>query len=86
MKKKRKKMTLDQIIKIQAIIDKRSVRSDTLELLNEKRYSKSKECMIRYGDMHIDHFIRVFVNNIDDSQIKEYVKKVIVGVFKNGTH
>ena len=30
-------MTLDQIIKIQAIIDKRSIRSDTLELLDKKK-------------------------------------------------
>jgi hypothetical protein len=95
-------MTLDQIIKIQSIIDKRAIRSDTLELLDQKRYSNSKECMIRYGDMHIDHFLRVF-NTLDEhavyietlngselkepeSKMKEYVKKVIVEVFKDGTH
>ena len=52
-------MTLDQIVKMQSIVDKRAIRSDTLEFLNEERYSNSKECMIRYGDMHIDHFLRV---------------------------
>ena len=52
-------MTLDQIVKIQSVIDKRAISSDTLEFLNEERYSNSKECMIRYGDMHIDHFLKV---------------------------
>ena len=36
-------MTLDQIVKIQSIIDKRAIRSDTLEFLDKKRYSKSKD-------------------------------------------
>jgi len=63
-------MTLDQIVKLQSIVDKRAIRSDTLEFLNEERYSNSKECMIRYGDMHIDHFLRVCANVMpDDSYI-----------------
>ena len=52
-------MTLDQIIKIQSIIDRREIRSDTLEILDIKRHSKSLDKKIRYGDMHIDHFITV---------------------------
>ena len=56
-------MTLDQIIKIQSIIDKREIRSDTLEILDIKRHSKSLGKKIRYGDMHIDHFLNVFFNN-----------------------
>ena len=36
-------MTLDQIIKIQSIIDKRAIRSDTLEFLDKERYSDSLE-------------------------------------------
>ena len=59
-------MTLDQIIKIQSVIDKRAIRSDTLEFLNQTRFSKSKQMNIRFGDMHIDHFIRVFCNFQDD--------------------
>ena len=59
-------MTLDQILNVQAIIDKRARRSDTREFLDKKRYSKSKDEWIRYGDMHFDHFIRVFVNGSDD--------------------
>ena len=57
-------MTLDQIVKMQSIVDKRAIRSDTLEFLNEQRFSESKQCMIRYGDMHIDHFLTV-VSNLD---------------------
>ena len=56
-------MTLDQIVKIQSIIDKKSIRSDTLEFLDKERYSDSLEKTIRYGDMHIDHFINVFLTS-----------------------
>ena len=56
-------MTLDQIVKIQSIIDKRAIRSDTLEYLNKERYSESLEKTIQYKDMHIDHFLNVFFNN-----------------------
>ena len=59
-------MTLDQIINIQSIIDKRSIRCDTKEFLDQTRFSKSKQMHIRFGDMHIDHFIRVFCNFQDD--------------------
>ena len=52
-------MTLDQVINLQSIVDKRARRSDTLEFLNKKRFSKSKQEWIRFGDMNIDHFIRV---------------------------
>tara|TARA_R110001592_G_scaffold85761_3_gene253327 strand:+ start:3243 stop:3503 length:261 start_codon:yes stop_codon:yes gene_type:complete len=57
-------MTLDQIVKIQSIIDKRAIRCDTLEFLNQTRYSHSKQSNIRFGDMHIDHFLTV-VSNLD---------------------
>lgn len=63
-------MTLDQIIKIQSIIDKRAIRSDTKEFLDQTRWSKSKQQRIRFGDMHIDHFIRVFCNFEDDSFLR----------------
>ena len=52
-------MTLDQILNIQSIIDKRARRSDTREFLDKKIYSKSKQEWIRFGDMHFDHFISV---------------------------
>lgn len=59
-------MTLDDIFQHQAIIDKRCISSDIKEFLNKKRFSESKKDWIRYGDMHITHFIRVFMNGSDD--------------------
>ena len=59
-------MTLDDIFQHQAIIDKRAIRYDTKNFLDKKRYSKSKEKWIRYGDMHFDHFISVVANGSDD--------------------
>ena len=56
-------MTLDQIVKIQSIIDKKYIRSDTLAFLDKERYSDSLDKTIRYGDMHIDHFINVFLTS-----------------------
>ena len=87
-------MTLDQIVKMQNIIDKRAIRSDTLEFLNEQRFSNSKQCMIRYGDMHIDHFLRVCANvmpndysdNDKTKEIFESIKKRILQEFDHGNH
>ena len=62
-------MTLNEIIKIQSVIDNRSIASDTINTLNNKfYYSKSKGVNIAIGDMHIDHFLRAF--KIDDYQKK----------------
>ena len=52
-------MTLEQAIKIQSILDKRASSFDTIEFLNHLRFSESKQCLIRLGDMHLDHFFRV---------------------------
>ena len=51
-------MTLDDIIKIQSVIDKRQPAKDTIKLLEKKRFSKSKNQEIRLGNMHIDHLLR----------------------------
>ena len=62
-------MTLNEIVKIQSVIDNRAIASDTLETLKNKfYYSKSKGVNIAIGDMHIDHFLRAF--KIDDHQKK----------------
>ena len=90
-------MTLDQIVKMQSIIDKRAIRSDTLEFLNQTRYSDSKKANIRFGDMHIDHFLTVVSNdfiNIKNNEEKEKsfhemlekVKKKIIKEFSHGNH
>jgi len=51
-------MTLDDIIKVQSVIDKREPAKDTIKLLEKKRFSKSKNQEIRLGNMHIDHLLR----------------------------
>ena len=66
-------MTLNKIIRIQSIIDKRAIRSDTQEFLKKKRYSKSKDEWIEYGDMHIDHFIRVFDKDQNNDDLLSYI-------------
>ena len=53
-------MKLDVIFKIQSIIDNRAVPSDILEILDEEYFSKSKGVTIRFGDMDITHFVRVY--------------------------
>ena len=87
-------MTLDQIVNLQSIVDKRAIRCDTLEFLNQKRFSSSKQCMIRYGDMHIDHFLKVCANIMPDNnedkekfnEMLEKVKKKILQEFSHGNH
>ena len=87
-------MTLDQIVKMQSIIDKRAIRSDTLEFLNQTRYSDSKKANIRFGDMHIDHFLRVCANvmpndysdNDKTKEIFESIKKRILQEFAHGNN
>lgn len=62
-------MTLNEIIKIQSVIDNRAIATDTLNTLKNKfYYSKSKGVNIAIGEMHIDHFLRAF--KIDDHQKK----------------
>jgi len=73
-------MTLDQAVKIQSIIDGRAIAIDTLEFLDQTYYSKSKEEWIRYGNMHLDHFFRVFQNessHISKIDIKSLIKEVM---------
>jgi len=51
--------TLKQLVKIQSAIDNRSIASDTMETLETNYYySRSKGINIKFGDMHIDHFLR----------------------------
>ena len=51
-------MTLNEIVKIQSVIDNRAIAIDTLQILEKKRFSKSKNKEIKIGEMHIDHFLR----------------------------
>ena len=79
-------MTLNQLIRIQSIIDKRAIRSDTQEFLKKKRYSKSKDEWIEYGDMHIDHFIRVVANGhgVEDDLLMYVIDGFMKTLVKSG--
>jgi len=73
-------MKIKDILKIESIIDKRAIPSDVLEFLDQNYYSESKEDHIRFGDIHITHFIRIFINkNGDDSDeiFKERLNNLI---------
>ena len=59
--------TLKQLVQIQSAIDNRAIASDTLQILEKKRFSKSKNKEIKIGEMHIDHFLRSLnLNNFLD--------------------
>ena len=82
-------MTLNEIIKIQSVIDNRAIASDTMETLETTyRYSRSKGVNIKIGDMHIDHFLRSlnlekFQKNVVDiqtAQIIERQKKTLIKI------
>lgn len=77
-------MTLDQAVKVQQIIDKRAIRCDTQEFLNQKYYSKSRQEFIRFGDMHLDHFFRVFCNTSQDDLLHEIVEGFMNTLAKKG--
>ena len=55
-------MKIKDILEIESIIDKRAIPSDILEFLDQTYYSKSKDEHIKYGDMHIAQFVRVYFN------------------------
>ena len=72
-------MTLDDALKHEKIFDKRATGYDIVEFLDTKYFSKSKQKHIRYGDMHLQHFIRVFQNKeykITIEDILETVERV----------
>tara|TARA_Y100001973_G_scaffold18671_1_gene27365 strand:+ start:148 stop:444 length:297 start_codon:yes stop_codon:yes gene_type:complete len=78
-------MTLNQLIRIQSIIDKRAIRSDTQEFLKKKYFSKSKEQWIEYGDIHIDHFIRIYENSQSEDLLSFIIDGIMQGLVKSGS-
>ena len=72
-------MTLQDALKHEKIFDKRATGYDIVEFLDTKYFSKSKQKYIRYGDMHLQHFIRVFQNKeykITIEDIQETVERL----------
>jgi len=76
-------MTLDETFKIESILDKRKTGYDVLEFLDTKYFSKSKQKYIRYGDMHLQHFIRVFQNKGNEIEtIGKALNEAVTELFK----
>jgi len=76
-------MTLDETFKIESILDKRRTGYDVLEFLDTKYFSKSKQKYIRYGDMHLQHFIRIFQNKGEEIEtIGKALNEAVTELFK----
>ena len=59
-------MKLDDLLTIQAVAEKRAVPIDILE--NEyEYYSKSKDENIKLLDLHLIHFIRIFLKLVEEN-------------------
>ena len=65
-------MKLRTIFEIQAIIDGRKIPIDIEEFLNTKRWCKSKEQKMPYGEMDITHYIRSVAK--DNEVLSRYQK------------
>ena len=59
-------MTLDELLSIQATIDKRAVPIDILEE-DYEYYSRSKDKSIKLLDLHLIHFIRIFLKLVEEN-------------------
>ena len=74
-------MKLDDLLTIQAVAEKRAVPIDILE--NEyEYYSKSKDIDIKLLDLHLIHFIRIFLVMVQEKEnnsfeAKEQIKKLL---------
>lgn len=81
-------MTLNEIVQLQSIIDKRKIAIDTQKTLETNYFSKSKGMDIKIGDMHIDHLLRaikVQKNNksktdIETAETIEQLKKTLTKI------
>ena len=73
-------MKLKDILKIQSILENRATPYDILES-GFTHYSKSKDEYIELLDLHLIHFIRIFLNlveenNANSSALDEAVSEV----------
>ena len=63
-------MKLKDILQIQSILEKRATPYDILEN-NFTHYSKSKDEYIELLDLHLIHFIRIFLNLVEENNINK---------------
>jgi len=59
-------MKLDDLLTIQAVVEKRAVPIDILESEYEY-YSKSKDKYIKLLDLDLIHFIRIFLKLVEEN-------------------
>ena len=71
-------MKIKGLVKIQSLVEGTTVPSDIPQILNLLYYSKSKKQLIQLGEMHLTHFIRVFVNMLEsnDSPLQTEIDKM----------
>lgn len=56
-------MKLKDIMELMKVIHGKKIPCDIAEILEEEYKSKSKNTIIKYGDMDIIHFLRMVNNN-----------------------
>jgi hypothetical protein len=71
-------MKLKDIFEIQKHFDRKKTPCDIIEILDQNYYSKSKDKIINYSDMHITHYIRATQNTMENQalEIKELKKQL----------
>ena len=75
-------MKLKDILEIQSTIDKRSTPYDILES-GFTHYSKSKDEYIDLLDLHITHFIRIFLKQVEEyNTTSTALDEAVTEVFK----
>jgi len=75
-------MKLKDILKIQSIIENRATPYDILES-GFTHYSKSKDEYIDLLDLHLIHFIRIFLRQVEDfNTTNTALDEAVTEVFK----
>ena len=74
-------MKLKDIFEIQKHFDRKKTPCDIIEILDENYYSKSKDKIINYADMHIAHYIRATQKTMEFQkheieQLKKQLKEI----------
>jgi hypothetical protein len=75
-------MKLKDILKIQSIIENRATPYDMFEC-DYTYYSKSKDENIKLLDLHLIHFIRIFLRQVEDfNTTNTALNEAVTEVFK----
>lgn len=60
-------MKIKDLLKIQSIVEGKAIPSDLLNIAITY-YSKSKDEEIRIEDLHLNHFIRIFIKLLEEDR------------------